>query len=113
MVNIESAAHGKQVRYHFRVFKREVCRMVTAKAAAGNSYFAHTGFVHGPGGKLFHQHFIIPGIIAGAIGRVDAFVVPAAVVNGIGAVYFHQAFVNKPALRSLSAQNLYFDDSGL
>jgi hypothetical protein len=93
---IKGAAHGKQVRHHFGVFKRKVGCMVTAKTAACNSYFANAGFVHGPGGKLILPAFYRTRHNCGPVGRVDAFIVPATVVNSIRAVNFHQAFINKP-----------------
>src|ERR1700712_555433 len=83
--------------HHIRVFKRKIGRMVTAKATPSNGYAACAGFVHGPWGKLFGQHPVVSDMGTRPIGRVNAFVVPALLVDTIDTVYFNQAVINKPA----------------
>jgi hypothetical protein len=106
--DIECAAHGKQVGYLSRVLKREVCCVVTAKAAAGNRYLPTPVSCMAQGAILRYQHFIVPGVIAGAVGGVDAFIIPTAVVNGIGAVDLHQALIHKPARASIRPKSLFW-----
>ncbi len=77
LLNIKSAAHGKQVGRFLGMFKGEISRVVTTEAATGNSHFAHTGFVHGPGRQFFVQHTVVPDMVIGARGRVNVFIIPA------------------------------------
>src|SRR5665213_345096 len=80
----------------FGMLEREICRMVTAKAAARRHYLIYARFVHRPRRQLLHQHVIIPGIITCAVGRMYVLIVPGKPVQRIKAVYLNETFINKP-----------------
>ena len=96
---VEHAAHVERILGPVGMFECEVGGVVRPKAAPGSGHARHAGFPSRPRHQFVVQHLVVPVVVFGALGRMNAPVVPRQRVETVGAVDFHQTVFHEPPHR--------------
>lgn len=84
--DVEDAAHREAIGGETGMAEGEIGGMVAAEAAAGQGDARVTGFVGCTGRDLFQNQLIVQGVLSGAFGGGNRFVVPGGGVEAVGAI---------------------------
>lgn len=107
-LNIECAAHGKQMADQFGVLKGKIGSVIATEAGTGHCYLAPTGIPADAWHQLMEEHLIVPNVVFNPVGRVNAFVVPAQRIYTVGAENLEETPFHIPMRRLYQPEVLAF-----
>lgn len=97
LLDIECAAHAKQIRHLLRVAERKVEGVIAAKAAPGDAYFIDVAFKPDFGNKFFVKHPVVQNVVEHPVFRMKVLGVPTVAVDAVDAVEFNLTRFYEPA----------------
>lgn len=97
LLDIECAAHTKQIRYLLRVAERKVEGMIASKAASSYAYFIDIAFKPDFGNKFLMEHPVVEHVVEYPVFRMEVLGVPTIAVDAIDAIELDLAGFYEPA----------------
>ncbi len=104
--DVERPAQAEAVADEVGVAQGEVDRVVAAEAGAGQAHPAVAGLAHGVGQDVVEDDILVGEVGPDAVGRVDGLVIPALLVDAVGAVDLDPAGVDLVGDRAHEAEVL-------